>query len=418
MPHITYNVKLEFESGEQKDNILDTLKAEQYVFNECSKKHFGSKKNSIVDLHEKIYKCIRKSRPDIPSQIIIRGENDCLSAYRTVKSNKHKITKPILKTKLSMRLDKRLFAMPSEDSIKLTNVAGKRITAKLEVYPKFVELYRKHRFCDPLIFEREGKIWLAVTFDIPDDKINPESVTGIDLGIKRAVTTSDGIILRDKEFNREKRQLRFLKRKLQSCGTKSARKHLRKVRRKERHKNRDQSHKLANFILNNSPGNIIAVENLKNIKTKTFSKNKHQNNKWAQVPVAQLVNILSYKALLRKKTVIKVSPTFTSQIDHRTGLKDGIRQKSRYICKDGTVLDADVNAAINIRNRAMSVLDIPFKLPNHKVSHNCIFGQALVTEPKAIIKPNVCKSDNSSDYSEEKSVLQAPGSGPLNQRGF
>ena len=46
-----------------------------------------------------------------------------------------------------------------------------------------------------------------------------------------------------------------------------------------------------------------------------------------------------------------VNPAYTSQIDSRTGLWQGRRQGDRFYCCDGVVLDADVNAACNIRAR-------------------------------------------------------------------
>ena len=46
-----------------------------------------------------------------------------------------------------------------------------------------------------------------------------------------------------------------------------------------------------------------------------------------------------------------VDPRFTSQLDSRTGRKDGERKGRRYYGQDGVVLDADYNAAINIAKR-------------------------------------------------------------------
>lgn len=66
----------------------------------------------------------------------------------------------------------------------------------------------------------------------------------------------------------------------------------------------------------------------------------------------ELRRILTYKALLSNKQVITVSPSYTSQIDHRTGEKDGQRIGGRYIGKDKQLLHADCNAACNIGLRS------------------------------------------------------------------
>ena len=53
----------------------------------------------------------------------------------------------------------------------------------------------------------------------------------------------------------------------------------------------------------------------------------------------------------RGSAPILVNPAYTSQIDSRTGLLQGRRRRDRFYCRDGVVLDADVNAACNIPAR-------------------------------------------------------------------
>jgi transposase len=67
-----------------------------------------------------------------------------------------------------------------------------------------------------------------------------------------------------------------------------------------------------------------------------------------------------------------VKPHYTSQMDSR-GLENG--KGCRYVGVDGKVLDADINAANNIRNRYL-------QLPSSKCK-NLMEGQALVNEPYA-----------------------------------
>lgn len=378
MTTLTYNAEVLFQSQEDFGKILTVLESERKVFNEASKIQFGNggkRKNSIVELHSKFYSKFRAENPEIPSQVVIRGEQACLSAYRSIKSNKHKIEKPIEKNNLSIRLDKRLYTWKN-NKIKLTSLNG-RVLVDFHRYPKLNEFLGKYEFCDPQLFYRNNKIWIGLTFKI---QTKPESVektaVGIDLGVNRAVATSEGIIIQDKKFNKEKRKLRFLKRKLQSRGTKSARKHLKKLRRKERNKNKNQTHLLANTILKTSKANTIVLEDLtglKNPKNKKKKVSKSNNNKIGQVSFAELRTVLTYKAPLWGKTVTLVNPTFTSQIDSRTGLKDGTRKGSRYYCKDGAILDADINASINIARRS--------KLPVSLGSNIETYGQAVVTRP-------------------------------------
>lgn len=383
----TYNVKLEFENSEDKARILKTLDAQRMAFNVGSKLHyepkhpFGSSKNSIVDLHKKFYANFRKRNPEVPSQIVIRAEQDILAAYRSIKSNKQKITSAPQKTALAMRLDKRIFTLKRQ-TLQLTAVGGKRVGCKFLAYPKVAELFGKFTYCDPLIFKRGDEYFLAVTFNTPELPVTSEKAIGVDLGINRTAAISDGRIIKSKSFNAKKRQIRHLKSCLKSKGTKSAKQHLKKVRRKERNINHAFVHSVANEILK-TDASLIVVEDLKKLKRNIASKNankgqygKNQNNKLSQVGFSELRQILEYKAQALGKRVVTVSPYNTSQEDFR-GISKGERKGSRYYASDKTVLDADLNAANNI------VLKYPTKLP---VTCRALDGQALVTEPI------VCKS--------------------------
>ncbi len=351
MGRLTYNTRLVFSSSKDKENIIKILKKQRFAWNECSKVKFKSvPKNSIVDLHSAFYRNFRDRYPKIPSQIVISAEQNVLSAYRSIKSNKQKLDKPPEKRKLSVRLDKRTYSY--KNGVFSIISLEKRVKCSPYIYPKLQELISKYRFCDPLIFEKNDEIWICLTFDVPDVLSQNKLAVGVDLGIYNLAATSEGNLYQDKQFNGRKRKLRFNKRKLQSKSktSKSAKRHFKKLRNKERNINKNFSHHLANRIISDTKADTIILENLKSIKVK---KHKYQNkNKISQVPMYELRRILTYKAPLLGKTVMVVSPSYTSQIDHRSGFKDGIRSGSRYIGKDGQILHADVNAACNIALRS------------------------------------------------------------------
>lgn len=342
--NISYNIRLLL-NNQEKNRIINTLKLHRNLVNFCSQKHFGSKKNSIVDLHKKCYQSAKKKFKDIPSQLIIRAEQECLSSYRSIKFNQHKISQPIVKKKLSCRLDKRLYSFPNRSSVKLTALEGKRILCIFQLYPKVQELLSKYKVLDPLLFIRKNEVYLSVTFEIPDQLPQEKKIAiGIDLGKRNLVATSDGKLISGKEFNYHKRKIRYLKRQLQSKKTKSAKQHLAKLRHKETNFSKNYIHHLANEILNTS-ANVIVLENLTNIKRK---KNKYQNkNNISQVPFYLLRQTIEYKALLQGKETLLRSPVNTSKNDYR-GIKPGIRQGCRYNTSDGKVFHSDMNAANNI----------------------------------------------------------------------
>ncbi len=375
---ITYNTILEGDCQALKE----LLELHRIAFNHASKEQFSETKNSLVVLHSKVYKNVRKQYPEIPSQVVIKAEQECLSAYRSAKSNKHK-KKLIEKKNLSMRLDKRLYSIPDKFSIRITTL-GKRQTYKFVVYPRLKELLDKYSYQDPLIYEDNGKVYISLPFENKQPQVKQRLAMGVDVGIRRSAATSDGRIIIDKKFNGEKRKLRHLKDTLKSAGTKSANRHLRKLKHKERNKNKNQTHLLANEVLN-TEADTICLENLKSIKRK---KNPYQNkHSISQVPLYELRRVITYKAENAGKTVTLVCPSWTSQRDSITGKIDGERRGCRYYSKTGLILDADINAAINIGKMS--------KLPVSQTT-NLTYGQARVNVP------NVCKSR------EQSCVLQAP----------
>lgn len=371
---------------EDYDSLKSILDMHSIVFNYASPLQFSEKKNSLVVLHSKVYKNIRKLYPDIPSQIIIKAEQECLSNYKTTKSNKHKLKSPIAKKNLSIRLDKRLYSVDKNNkySIKITTICGRK-SFNFVVYPKLKQLLDKYQYCDPLIYENNGKLFISFCFDNkPKDKQKQKLALGIDIGIRRSVALSDGRIVIDRKFNEKKRKLRYLKDSLKSKRTKSARKHLIKLKHKEQNCNRNQTHLISNIVLKTDADTIV-LENLKGIKKK---KNKYQNKRSiSQVPMFELRRIITYKAENMGKTVTLVRPSYTSQTDSVTGKIEGERRGCRFYSKNGLIYDADINASINIAKLS--------KLPVSQTNY-LTYGQVVVNQP------NVCKSLGSSG------VLQAP----------
>ena len=330
---------------------------------------FKSKKLDKKLLHDNNYHQCRKLFPNCPSQVIIRAKDSVYATYKTIGSNRHNLEESAKQENLSIRLDKRIYTFLPDNKIKLTTT-GKRITCSYQPYEKFTEFFSKHSICDPSLFLKDNEIWLSVSFNVDAPTLIENSCIGVDLGIKRLATTSEGMSIIDKQFLKEKRQLRYLKRQLQSKAkttfSRSAKIKLKMLRRKETNKNRNESHLIANQILKTN-SNVIVMEDLTKIKSK--NKGKKFNNKQSQVPYFDLRRILTYKAPLQGKVVVTVNPYYTSQDDHR-GLDRGIRKGCRYYASDGLVFDADWNASINIAQKytqkkgAMGVkLPVTFSLP-------------------------------------------------------
>ena len=356
---ITYNAELRFKDKADLDYWSSILDTARIAYNECANILDSNKIHlDLKSVHNAVYYILREDFPTIPSQGIIKIYKECISAFRSINSNgyiEHKIPE---KKNWSMRLDKRLYSKLSVDSISLcSEKSNRRAVAEIIKFPKLVELFKKYPTQDPLIFKRSGKFYLSISFNAPEIPIQSENCIGVDLGERRFAVTSDGIMFNDKEYNARRRKLRYLKRCLQKKGTKSARKHTLKLSVKERNQSTDMCYKMANAIIGSTNASIIVLEDLSRIKQKTSKtkegfKKKNHNRRIGQVPFYKFKQILSYKALLNGKRVETVSPFMTSQTDCTTGKKDGTRKNRRFYCKNGTVLDADWNGAINIAQKS------------------------------------------------------------------
>lgn len=358
----TYNIKITFETKEDETYWSSLLNMSMKCYNDVASIIFKEKiKLSLSEVHKAVYNRMREKYPLIPSQAVIKIYKDVISNYRTSKR------KTIIQRKNPvLRLDKRLYSNLTPTSIKLTSFKrNKRSEAKFVLYDKFVELSKRYVMSDPLIFMKDKEFYLSITFKTEEKPVLGDKCLGVDLGIKRIVTTSDGLIVKGTKVNGIKRKLRYLKRSLQSKGTKSAKRHLKKLSKKERNINKNYAHYVCNEILKTDK-DIIVLEDLKGIKSKTSKtkegyKRKCHNNMIAQVPFFMIRTILTYKAPLLGKKVVTVSPSYTSQMDCRTSKCSGKRIGCRYYCDDGIIFDADWNAAINIRNRYKH--STPFILP-------------------------------------------------------
>lgn len=353
----TYNIEL-IMSDETKLHWLNLLAQSRDAFNFCAQIAVEEKTPCNIKMfHDTMYNRIREKFPLIPAQGAIKIYKEVLSAVRSIKSNKHKDAKTPKRKYLSLHLDKRMYNKLSVDGIFLsTPTARSREHCTFVLYDKVKELFASYTFADPLIFAKNNRLFLSIPFEAPTAPCADETSIGVDMGIKRLFVTSEGKSFKDKKYLANRRKLRYLKRNLQSKGTKSANKHLRKLSVKERNISKDMIQRSTSALLRSTNASIIVLEDLKRLKQNTSTTNdgykrKRHNNALSQVPMYMFKEVLTHKAQLVGKRVETVSPVYTSQTDSRTNKRDGKRQGCRYYCSDGIVLDADWNAAVNIAKR-------------------------------------------------------------------
>ena len=358
MEYKTYNIQLQM-SDEAYKHWMCLLKQTKEAFNFCAQ--LVTEKNTplgIKPFHDECYSTVRERFEEVPAQGVIKVYKEVLSALRSIKRNKHENARVPQRKQLSLHLDKRLYSKLSTDGIYLANgCTAKREQCTFVLYDKVRELFATCTAKDPTIFARDGRLFLSVPFEVATPPTLGEQAVGVDLGMKRLFVTSEGNAFIDKKYLKKRRKMRYLKRCLQSKGTKSAKRHLAKLSLKEYHLSKDMQHRASNALVESTNASVIVLEDLKRLKQSTsktsngFNRTRH-NNAISQVPFASFRDYLTHKAQLVGKRVETVSPVYTSQTDSRTNKRDGIRKGCRYYCSDGVVFDADWNAAVNIAIRS------------------------------------------------------------------
>lgn len=101
----------------------------------------------------------------------------------------------------------------------------------------------------------------------------------------------------------------------------------------------------------NSFGEVVAEDLSKHIKGKKKAKAINRKlNEWSKGELQKALNEISVR---KGAKVTLINPAYTSQIDSTNGTLLGKRVGDQFFTYLGTVIQSDINAAINIKNRAL-----------------------------------------------------------------
>jgi IS605 OrfB family transposase len=249
-------------------------------------------------------------------------------------------------------------------SLWVTNTGGGkpgRVTIPFTGRPSDLALVAAHRQGESDLIARDGNLYLMVTIDLPTPAItDPDGFIGVDLGIVQIAATArqDGTAGLDWSGGavtaRRKRSLQ-LRRKLQTKGTKSAKRLLKNRSKKESRFVADVNHHISKTIVTEAKrtGAGIAIEDLTGIRQRVRLRKPQRVtlHSWA---FAQLAQFLTYKAQGAGVALVHVDPAYTSQQCSGCGHIDKKNRPSQAIfaCLScGISLNADTNAATNIAKR-------------------------------------------------------------------
>jgi putative transposase len=221
-----------------------------------------------------------------------------------------------------------------------------------------------------LHFKREGRRWYVIVITEAEPVPLPPTgrSVGVDVGVVRFLTTSDGEIIANPRFldAAQERIIDLQRRKARarpgSCNRRRLRRSLAKEWRKVRNQRRDFHHKTARALVDTY--DILALEDLRvAAMTKSASGSVEQpgrnvaakaglNRSILDAGWTQFTSILAAKAESAGRRVVLVHPASTSIDCHACGARCSRPRQDTVVCPVHGELDADLNGARNIATRA------------------------------------------------------------------
>ena len=290
-------------------------------------------------LNRATYNDIREKYPTLPSALVQTARDQASDLLKRLKFK----TKPFKHSLGAVRFDVRTMKVFLESGYcKLTTAFG-RFRYNFQV-AKYYQKYITWKVTNAQLKITKNACYLNVQVEQPDpDQTTGDKRLGVDLGINNIAVCSDNTFWKSGPVKAVKGKYQYLRSKLQSLGTRSAKRKLKELSGRERRFQKDTNHQIANWILS-KPYDVIVLEDLTHIRK---GKKNKKLGKWS---FAELRSIVEYKAIALGKKVIATNPKHTSKTCSKCGFqKKENRQGRIFKCKScGFQIDADLNASRNI----------------------------------------------------------------------
>lgn len=342
---------------EQAQSLLETMRQFTQSFNLVCSEGWRLQEGNAYTLHRLTYRDSKSLCPKLVSDLHVQARQKAAEAVKSVISlakKGRKVGSPN-STLCPPRYNCNSFSVDWQKGLaNLATVCGRqKVPFTVPAYAR--ELLGNTVATADLMY-RKGSFTLHVVLKLDDVEFTDNGqALGVDLGVCRPAVTSDGR-LHGKKCWREVSKRRFrLKRKLQSNGSKSAKRHLKSLAGREQRFRRDCDHVLSKSILHGiTAGTTVVVENLTNIRTRVKARRGEAKRRIHSWSFAQLRSFLEYKSEAVGARVVGIDPRCTSQRCSVCGhIYRGNRpSQSRFVCRScGHRANADKNAAINIKDK-------------------------------------------------------------------
>ena len=303
------------------------------------------------DLHHKCYQSVREQF-GLSAQVTVRAIAKVADAYKLDRK-----TKRTFNTTGSVAYDDRILSWRSQDqTVSIWTVNG-RLRIPFVCGERQLELLQTRQGESDLGLYK-GIFFLSAACEVAEPKpLDIEGALGVDFGVVNIAVDSDGEVHKASQINNVRHCHRRLRAKLQSKGTRSAKRKLKRLSGKERRFAKDTNHCISKKLVAKAKdtNRAIALEDLEGIRERITVRRVQRAalHSWA---FFQLRSIVTYKAKRVGVPVFLVDPRNTSRTCPACGHVDKANRlsQSKFSCVVcGFAGLADHIAAINIGRRAV-----------------------------------------------------------------
>jgi len=346
---------------EEFKKLIDTVKAFIDACNYISEVAWERKCFNPVALHYLVYYETRE-RFKLPANLAIRARDRVAKSYKTDRKKQHKFRQ------LSMDLDKRLFTLlrNGEFRVSISTIYG-RVKVKLAIGDYQRELLKNPVRNAKLVYRRDrGEFYLHITVLMKVPEPSGSNPIGVDIGINNLLVASNGFRVNGKPIEHRRRHFRKLRSSLQSKGTSSARRKLKRLAGRERRWVNTVLHQVSRAFVNSlvAGRDVVVMEKLDGIRQRCKQR-KEQKATFHSWAFRRLQRMIEYKCLEKGIPVVYIKPNHTSQRCPRCGTIDkrNRRSQSLFRCIScGYQHNADHVASVNLSElarRGWALVNVP-----------------------------------------------------------
>jgi len=356
---LVVNLKL-LPTSEQSKALLETVERANTACNHLAALAWEQQVFGQYRLHKLAYYTI-KATFNLTAQMAVRCIAKVADAYKLDRK-----VQRIFRPHGSIAYDDRILRFLKDDRVSLWTTGGRQVIPYACVERQRALLACRKGETD-LVY-RNGTFYLNVVCEVEEPPLlEATDVLGVDLGIVNIAADSDGETHSGGQVNGLRKRHARLRARLQSKGTKPARRLLRKRSGKENRFARDVNHCISKRLVAKAQRTkrAIALEFLQGIRSRMRVRRaqRRQQHSWS---FFQLRAFIEYKAALTGVPVVLVDPHNTSRTCPVCGLVDKANRLSQAIfsCTScGFAGQADVVAAGNIRVLGRALVNVPYVSP-------------------------------------------------------